>query len=134
MANRTVLVLLLLALSRPPAGAAPAGGTSRAKLYVLNSLSDDMVVIEVGSNRILRTVTVGKEPHGIASPAAQDLVYVSNEGENSLTVVDTRTDEVTAKYPGLGKRPNEIEITSAGPLGSGFLSSWESCRTRWAAM
>jgi YVTN family beta-propeller protein len=103
----TLLLILLLPLVLP-------GGERRWKLYVLNSLADDMTVIDVRTSRIVGTVTVGKEPHGLASPAAQDVLYVSNEGENSLTEVDTRTDEVRAKYTGLGKRPNEIEVTPDG--------------------
>src|SRR5262245_5916843 len=103
--------LVALGLVEQPSvpGAAP-----RLKLYVLKSLSDDMNVIDVQTSKILRTVKVGKEPHGLASPSAQDVLYVSNEAENSLTTVDTRTDEVKDKFMGLGNRPNEIEVTPDG--------------------
>jgi len=102
--------MMLLAVMEP----AISSAAPKSKLYVLNSLSNDMTVIDVQTSKILRTVTVGKEPHGIASPTSQDLLYVSNEGENSMTVVDTATDEVKAKYTSLGKRPNEIDVTPDG--------------------
>ncbi|PYV08934.1 MAG: hypothetical protein DMG07_24380 [Acidobacteria bacterium] len=111
---RANLVLILLATSGVATQRTSSSAVPKSKLYVLNSLADDMTVIDVETDQIVRTVKVGKEPHGIASPAAQDVLYVSNEGEDSLTVVDTATDEVKAKYTGLGKRPNEIEVTPDG--------------------
>jgi YVTN family beta-propeller protein len=96
--------------------AALAGFAARAeqRLYVLNSLSDDMTVIDVASDEIIASVPVGPQPHGIASPASQDVLYVSTERDGGLTVVDLKTNEITGKYPVLATRPNEIEVTSDG--------------------
>ena len=114
MEFRTTLAMTALAALGLAAQPVLPGAAPRLKLYVLNSLSDDMNVIDVQTSKILRTVKVGKEPHGLASPSAQDVLYVANEAENSLTTVDTRTDEVKDKFMGLGKRPNEIEVTPDG--------------------
>jgi YVTN family beta-propeller protein len=88
--------------------------TAGQKLYVLSSEGQDMAVIEVASNRILAHVEVGDRPHGIAAPRSQDILYVSTEHDNGLTVVDPRTDTVVKKYSVFGGRPNEIDITSDG--------------------
>ncbi|MBI4602856.1 MAG: beta-propeller fold lactonase family protein [Planctomycetes bacterium] len=103
------LPVLPLVLVAQQACAAP-----ETKLYVLSSRADDMTVIDVATNEILRRVTVGKLPHGIAASPSQEVLYVANEGEDSLSVVDTRTDTVTATHRGFGRRPNEIEITPDG--------------------
>jgi YVTN family beta-propeller protein len=70
----------------------------------------------VVSNKVIGEIQVGQLPHGLASPASQRLLYVSNEGDNSLSVIDTRTDEVIRLHEGLGRRPNEIDVTSDGRL------------------
>ncbi|MFQ5791099.1 MAG: beta-propeller fold lactonase family protein [Acidobacteriota bacterium] len=93
-------------------GAAASEG--HQKLYVLHSNADDMSVVDVATNRLIKTIQVGELPHGIASPRSQDVLYVATEGDNSLTVVDPVKDEVVRKYPIFGVRPNEIEVTSDG--------------------
>ena len=69
------------------------------KLYVLWSARDSVSSIDVSTNRILATIEVGELPHGIASPASQDVLYVTAEGIDQLTVIDTRRDQVIARYP-----------------------------------
>ena len=68
------------------------------------------------TNEILKTIQVGELPHGIASPASQEVLWVSAEGENSLTLIDTRRDEVIKRGLGVGRRPNEIDVTSDGSI------------------
>jgi len=104
LAASATLVLLL-------AGAADA----HQKLYVLDSAKDTVTVVDVASSRILGHITVGAQPHGVASPASQDVLYVSIEGEDLLVKIDPMKDVVLARYT-VGGRPNEIEITSDGRL------------------
>ena len=89
------------------------GAAADQKLYVLWSAGDSVSSIDVATNRILATIEVGELPHGIASPASQDVLYVTAEGIDQLTVIDTRRDEVIARHP-VGGRPNEIDVTSDG--------------------
>lgn len=91
-----------------------ATAIAEQKLYVLSSEGQDMVVIDVATNRIVGNVEVGDRPHGIAAPRSQDILYVSTEHDNGLTVVDPLTDTVIKKYAVFGGRPNEIDITSDG--------------------
>ena len=91
-----------------------ATATARQKLYVLSSKGQDMAVIDVATNQIIGHVEVGDRPHGIAAPRSQDILYISTEHDNGLTVVDPRTDTVLKKYSIFGGRPNEIDITSDG--------------------
>ncbi len=112
-------------------GATP-GDPARQKLYILSSHSDDMTVVDVKTNEILKRIKVGLEPHGIAAPASQRLLYVATEGDRGLTLVDTVKDEVVKKYNIFGERPNEIEITSDGRFlylparGTGFYEVFDT--------
>ena len=92
--------------------AAPSG--IEQKLYILNSNSNDMTVVDVSTNQVIKTIEVGELPHGIAATKSQDVLYVSTEGDRGLTVVDAVTDEVIRRYNIFGHRPNEIDCTSDG--------------------
>ena len=104
-----MLVLILFLLS--PA-LATADGVQR--LYILNSSSDDVTVVDVATNQVIDSIRVGPKPHGLASPASQDILYVATEGDNSLAVVDLINNKRIAHYPVLGERPHEIEVTADG--------------------
>ncbi len=109
------LLLVLMAVVWLTLALLGAGSNKRRqKLYILSSHGDDMTVVDVASNEIIKTVKVGLEPHGIAAPKAEDVLWVATEGDRTLTAVDPIKDEVIAKYPIFGRRPNEIEITSDG--------------------
>jgi YVTN family beta-propeller protein len=91
-----------------------ARATAGQKLYVLSSEGQDMAVVDVVTNQVIGHVEVGDRPHGIAAPRSQDILYISTEHDDGLTVVDPRTDTVMKKYSIFGSRPNEIDITSDG--------------------
>jgi YVTN family beta-propeller protein len=105
-------VLLLIVVAAVIATSAP--GQYHEKLYVLSSKSDDMMVIDVKTNRIIKRIKVGEHPHGIAAPKSHKVLYVATEGDRGLAVVDTVKDEVIKTHNILGDRPNEIEVTSDG--------------------
>ena len=88
--------------------------SSHEKLYILHSRSNTMSIVDVATNKIIKTIEVGKEPHGIATPKSRALLYVSTEGDGGLTLVDTSRDEVVKKYGGMGLRPQEGDITPDG--------------------
>ncbi len=104
-----LMVSLMLAIS-----IAPEAFSAESKLYVLHSAADTMAIIDVGTNEVIKTVTVGQHPHGIATSASHKLLFVATEGDDSLTVVDTVNDTVIRRYPGFGRRPNEIDVTTDG--------------------
>ncbi len=107
--------------------------SSHEKLYILHSRSNTMSVVDVATNTIIKTVEVGKQPHGISTPKSRALLYVSTEGDGGLTVVDTSRDEVVKKYGGMGLRPQEGDITPDGrflylPSYSGYWQVFDTQR------
>jgi YVTN family beta-propeller protein len=110
-----VLAALLLLPSLLPA-AEPA--KAREKLYVTNSSGDDVTVIDVATNKAVGRIEVGPHPHGIATPAAQDVIYVTIEGRGrdkpgELLWIDPHTDKVTRRMD-IGPEPNQLAVTPDG--------------------
>jgi YVTN family beta-propeller protein len=105
---------LLAALAGLVLSAAALAAEPQRKLYILSSHGEDVTVVDVQTNAILRTIQVGKDPHGIAAPSSQDVLYIATEEDQSIEVIDPVRDVVTARYPIFGKRPNEIEVTPDG--------------------
>ena len=58
-------------------------------IFVVNSESDSITVIDSTSNKILvNNITVGKSPSSIALDPITNKLYVTNRGSNSVTVID----------------------------------------------
>jgi YVTN family beta-propeller protein len=98
-----------------PATAADPAKPAKAKLYITNSGGDDVSVIDPTSHRQLARIEVGLHPHGIAVPAAQDVIYVTVEDSkpSELVAIDPHTDKVVKRLP-VGNKPNELAVTPDG--------------------
>jgi YVTN family beta-propeller protein len=112
--SRLCLLLAVLALVLPAAEPVHAG----QKLYVTNSAGDDVTVIDAATNKVIGRIEVGPSPHGIATPAAQDVIYVTIEGHGrdkpgELVWIDPQTDKVTRRMD-IGPEPNELAVTPDG--------------------
>jgi YVTN family beta-propeller protein len=94
---------------------APSGRKIQQKLYVTNSQGDDITVVDVATNKILHTIIVGPHPHGIAVPAAQNIIYVTIEGSDpgQLVSIDPVKDTIIQRF-NIGPRPNQLAVTPDG--------------------
>jgi len=103
MFRKVALALCLLAM---PAAA-------RTLLYVGNSIGDDVSVIDPATQKIVTTIKVGKQVHGVCAPANGRKAYVTVESTHEVKVVDTASNTVvdTIALPG---QPNECAVTSDG--------------------
>jgi len=109
---------LALGLLANLAPAAEAAGKARQKLYVTNSSGDDVTIIDVATNKPIGRIEVGPHPHGIAVPAAQDVIYVTIEGHGrnkpgELVWINPVTDNVTKRME-IGPEPNQLAVTPDG--------------------
>ena len=113
----TSLLFAWASLTVVTAAAEPAGKIHQ-KLYVTNSAGDDITVIDVATNKPIGRIEVGPNPHGIAVPASQDVIYVTIEGHGpnkpgELLWIDPFTDKVTKRMP-VGPEPNQLAVTPDG--------------------
>jgi YVTN family beta-propeller protein len=107
------------------------------KIYVANSVSGTVSVIRADILRAFldidfsdhgfiaqilsfileretRHITVGTEPYGLALTPNGKKLYVTNARSNSVSVIDTHTDEVVNTIANVGPEPRGIAITNDG--------------------
>ena len=76
------------------------------QIYVTNMLNNSVSIVDIANNEVVKRVKVGTDPDGAAFNAQTGLLYVSNTGSDSVTVVDvarhvTTTIEVGALPSGV---------------------------------
>src|SRR3972149_5843437 len=74
--------------------------------YITNNGSSSVSVINVATNTVSATITVGNEPWGVAVSPDGSKVYVANYSGNTVSVINTATNTVTATI-----------AISSGPVG-----------------
>ena len=114
---RFILVGVWLALVQ--AAAVSQAAEPRCKLYVANSAGNDIHVVDTVTNRVIKRLEVGSEPHGLAATASGDQIFITIEnvkGEaGELLWFDPITDTVTRRMK-IGPRPNQLACTPDGKL------------------
>jgi YVTN family beta-propeller protein len=106
----------------------------RSKVYVANNGANTLSVIDTATNTVIATITVGSNPLGVAVTPVQrereaerergsgggrerepdrSKVYVTNQGDNTVSVIDTATNTVTATIP-VGSGPSGVAVTPDG--------------------
>ena len=66
-------------------------------IFVLNKQSDTLTIIDAASLEVSATIEVGQQPHELAVVPDGGKAYVSNVGENSISVVDLNGRSETKK-------------------------------------
>jgi YVTN family beta-propeller protein len=108
-ASMTLVMLTLAALGGPPAPTAAAA----PKVYVGLFRDDAVAVIDTAANRVLRTISVPKGPHGLVVTPDGRKVYVSSDGDSSVSVIDTTSDRVVATID-VGPNPHGLAMAPDG--------------------
>jgi YVTN family beta-propeller protein len=116
--HRLVCIFLTWFSLATAAAAAERSPNIRQKLYVTNSAGNDITIVDVATNKPIGRIEVGPNPHGIAVPASQDVIYVTIEGHGrtkpgELLWIDPFTDTITKRMP-IGTEPNQLAVTPDG--------------------
>lgn len=95
-------------------GAAPGGVAVDAttnKIYVANSGSNNVSVIDGATNSVVATIADPKAvaPVAVAVNPVTDTIYVANSQSNNLTVINGATNSVTATIP-LATSPSGLDV------------------------
>ncbi len=94
--------------------ASPPASTTE-KLYISLESTDNLAVVDLKTFKHIKTLKVGMHPHGQASPASQDKLYVAAEIGGTVTQIDTIRDEVIKTFDvGFGVEPQNGAITPDG--------------------
>jgi YVTN family beta-propeller protein len=103
-----ILVILLLFW-----GAVSTSGATSMRLYVTNSLGDDITVIDLATLKPVTTFKVGEQVHGICAGSDTRSFFVTIESERNLKIVDARSGRILGAIPLTG-RPNQCAATPDG--------------------
>src|SRR6185312_1068699 len=104
---------LLLALGAALAVTGGAEAATRSMLYVANSQGDDITIIDLATQKVVKTLKVGPIVHGVCAQADGRRAFATIESEHALKVIDTKTNTVTDTIA-LGGQPNECAATLDG--------------------
>lgn len=124
----TLLVFFILVGSRSwaaPAAAQVTAEPTRSSpiaitgddktVVVVNPLNNSVTVMNVGgdANQVVAEVKVGVEPQSVAISEDNQFAYVTNQGSNSVSVVDLTTNAETSQIK-VGVEPYGIALTPDG--------------------
>jgi YVTN family beta-propeller protein len=86
---------------------------------VANSAGTDLHVIDTATNKVIKRVEIGPQPHGLVATAdgSQLLLTIENTDgdEGELVWFDTRTDTPVRRMK-IGPRPNQLACTPDGKI------------------
>jgi YVTN family beta-propeller protein len=87
----------------------------QAKLRVIqsNSAGDNIHIIDPVTNKVVGEIKGIEASHGLAVSPDGSRIYISEEAEKTLVVVDGKTLQVTKRIP-LSGNPNLIDLTPDG--------------------
>ena len=83
------------------------------RVFVTDSESNTVSVIDLNTSKIVKTIPTGSYPHGLRlSPDGQQL-FVANVEDGSVSVIDLASLEELARIP-VGKAPVQVGFTPDG--------------------
>ena len=85
----------------------------RDEIYVVNTQSGSISVIDAETNRIVATIPVHRLPSFISVDSTGHRAYVANSGSNTVSVLDLdRRREITVA--GTGEQPDVVRVSPDG--------------------
>ncbi len=78
-------------------------------VYVANTGSNSVSVIDTASRTVTATIAVGRHPVGVAVDPSTRTVYVTNYDDSSVSVIDTASGTVIARM-GVGSHPGGVAV------------------------
>jgi YVTN family beta-propeller protein len=88
-------------------------GAPSVQIYVTNSASDTIDVVDPATNKVVQVIHGIELPHGIVFSPDGTRIYVSSEAESVLDVVDRKSGDILQRVP-LSGHPNNVTITKDG--------------------
>src|SRR6266699_39601 len=90
-----------------------AAQESKLRIIQTNSAGDNIHIIDPATNKVVGEIKGIEASHGIAVAPDGSRIYISEEADKTLTVVDGKTLQVTKQIP-LSGNPNLVDITPDG--------------------
>ncbi len=104
-------------------GSYPAGmgiDTNHDRLYIANSDSDNVSVIDGLSDRLITSISVGQYPSAITYNPSDNEIYVVDDGGNSVSVINDTDNKVIGSFA--LSVPSGFNILSINPTNGDILA------------
>ncbi len=86
---------------------------SKLRVIQTNSAGDNVHIIDPVSNKVVGEIKGIEAPHGVAVAPNGSRIYISEQADKTLTVVDGKTLQVTKRIP-LSGNPNLVDMSPDG--------------------
>jgi len=91
----------------------PLIAQQKLRIIQTNSAGDNVHLIDPATNKVVGIIEGIEVNHGAAAAPDGSRIYISDEAENALAIVDAKTLRVTRRVP-LSGHPNNIAISRDG--------------------
>ncbi|MFC9358562.1 cytochrome D1 domain-containing protein [Rhodococcus sp. NPDC057014] len=108
-ANNAVVGSVTVGTSPTGVAANPAG----TRVYVTNSVSGNVSVIDTTTNKVVATVKTGTTPSAVAVNPTGTRAYVTNSSSGNVSVINTANNTVVATVK-TGTTPNAVAVNPDG--------------------
>jgi YVTN family beta-propeller protein len=106
----TVLAVIVLCGLSFSSAAAQQG---KLRIIQTNSAGDNIHIIDPATNKVVGEIKGIEASHGVATSTDGSRIYISEEDQKTLDVIDGKTLQVTKRIP-LSGNPNLIDMTPDG--------------------
>jgi gliding motility-associated-like protein len=83
--------------------------------YIPNFTSNNVSVVDVITNKLVKVIPVGLAPLGVAVNRAMGAVYITNRDDNTVSVISMLSNKVVATIP-VGNFPTGVTVNNDGSL------------------
>lgn len=90
-------------------------GTKGIFAYVTVAGTDEVVVVEATTRKVVKRIPVEPAPLGVWAAPSQRVVFVGHRGSNALALIQVGSDQVVAKLP-VGRTPALVTAAKRSPL------------------
>jgi YVTN family beta-propeller protein len=108
----TLYLVILIALVLTLSTANPTNALSN-RAYIPNWDSKNVSVIDISTNTVINTISVGNNPRAVAVSEIKKRVYVANYSDRTISVIDTDAQMEIDTIP-VDNPPNWIAINPTG--------------------
>lgn len=92
-----------------PSYGAPRLVATNGTVWVTNRVLNNVTAFDAATGRVIGTIPVGNNPIDVVAPRGTGKVYVSNEADNTISVINTRTLAVTTINT--GAKPHHLSVS-----------------------
>jgi len=82
-------------------------------VYISLTYDNSVVILDIDTNEIIKTISVGDSPRGIAVTPDNNYLYVANHGDDTVSVISLSDYSITANIH-VGKSPEGVVIDPDG--------------------